>query len=610
MTYQAINLGTPNNNDGDSLYAGGVKINANFVEIYNALAGGVANAIRIGIASGTIGTSTTLSWNSSTQKFEAASSDAIRTLSANGANALYLTDNSGLSGGADSNLSGLTNTLHLVINGRHIWHTRARTTGTTANTRAELHFGMGNSAVSSLSIYTSGVVVRGVNGLEVYRASAEDTASYVTSLTTTTNGGIRLHLTPVLDSSSMSANVLNGSDSSLALCHTGFVKLNLGSYPLSSTAIIGARGIISTGSSLASSMTMSIDGIYHPKHIEGLIYNYSNEAAANKITLVTGAACHWSYNTSGVASVIPTSAIAVVASYTPIIRKFTNGWTPEYLDDGSIPACIDAATNATPLVGNTWYYLYYLGCLAQHTVGSKTFYPGSSNLVVSSNRDIASVNSQIAARGYGNQWAVVRRLGPIRTDAAGTAAVPFNVKRIDHGGFEYYWGLQPNANGDTSYTLTINTAAQMKQYGSADTINLSDYNSAVLTTVPPIPGITAHITVRHLPAGGAQAPLPEIRFYGEAWTVNSSISALYPPFEIVRSMTTGLVNVHNIQLPMSPDGCYIPDGTYNGAGILSVTTSTGQRIRWTMVRPQHEGAKAVITSTLLQFTVTGFRLAR
>ena len=75
-------------------------------------------------------------------------------------------------------------------------------------------------------------------------------------------------------------------------------------------------------------------------------------------------------------------------------------------------------------------------------------------------------------------------------------------------------------------------------------------------------------------------------------------------------MTTGVTNVHNIQLPMIPDGCYIPDGVYGGAGLLAVTTSTGLRVRYIMQNVQNEGAKAVVTSTLMQITTTGFRIAR
>ena len=356
---------------------------------------------------------------------------------------------------------------------------------------------------------------------------------------------------------------------------------------------------------MVSNSTIVIDGVYHPKHIEGLIYNYNT--IDNKITLVTGAACHWSYNTSGVAGIIPTTAIAVVASYNPIIRTFTSGWTPQYNPTGTIPAVIDGSVS-----DNTWYYLYYIGCLIYTSsfgtgVGNE-FYPGSSNVIVSSNRDIASVDAQLAAAGYGGVWQTVRRLGPVRSNASGSGLVPFNVKRIDHGGFEYYWGLQPNASGDTSYTLTINTASSLKVVGSSAIFTLQDYNSSVITAVPPIPGITAHFTVRHLTP--SNSTLPQVYMYGDSWTVNSSISALFPPFEVFRSTTTGITCLHNIQVPMSPDGCYVPDGTYGGAGLLAITTSTGQRLRWIMQNTANEGAKPLVTSTLMQITTTGFRLAR
>jgi hypothetical protein len=412
----------------------------------------------------------------------------------------------------------------------------------------------------------------------------------------------------------MSAGVRQASDSSNAIAHTGFVKLLLGLYPLSSTLLVARRGIVNTNSNnnLATDNYLNIDGIYHPKHCEGLIYNYNNEGGVNKITLVTGAACHWSYNTSGVAGISPVTSIAMVASYTPIIRTFVSGWTPEYNDAGTTPAVIDAS-----VLPNTWYYLYYIGSLTQHAVGAKTFYPGSSNVVVSSNRDIASVDAQLAAAGYGGVWQVVRRLGPIRSNSTATGAVPFNVKRIDHGAFEYYWGLNANAAGaangaDTSYTITV-PPTQIKTYGSSATFTLGDYSSAVLTTIPPIPGISAMITVKHTPTTGGNLPL--LYMYGDSWTVNSSISALFPPFEVLRSMTTGICNVHNVQIPMIPDGCYIPDGTYAGAGILAVTTSTGLRLRFVFQRPNADGVGTIsqpgnISSSLLQFTVTGFRLAR
>lgn len=609
MTYQPINLGTPNNNDGDSLYTGGSKINANFSELYVSLAGSSSAALKIDVAGGAGAvTSTVLGWSTGHQEFIPTKPDSIRTSGAVSENSLFITNNSGISGGADTSLTSIANTLVSQLDGRTMFLLRAMRNTSTATTRGSFELTLGNTNVTSLSVFTTSVVVRGLNGLEVYKASAEDTAVYTPLLLSpSTSTGIALYQTPSLDLSTISSGVRTGSDSSMALAHTGFVKINLGSYVQSSTAIRAQRGVIGTWApgSLASGSTLTMDGIYHPKHIEGLIYNYNT--IDNKVTLVTGAAAHWSYSTSGVAGIVPTTAIAVVASYNPIIRTFTTGWTPQYNPAGTTAAVIDGSISA-----NTWYYLYYLGCLIYTSsfgtgVGNE-FWPGSSNVVISSNRDIASVDAQLAAAGYGGIWQVNRRLGPVKSNSTGLSIVPFNVKRIDHGGFEYYWGLQPNAAGDTSYTLTINTASSLKIVGSSTIFNLQDYNSAVLTAIPPIPGITAHLTVRHLTA--PTSTLPEVFVYGDSWTVNSSISALYPPFETFRSVTTGVTNLHNIQVPMIPDGCYIPDGNYGGAGILAITTSTGLRLRWIMQNANNEGTKPLITSTLMQITTTGFRLAR
>jgi len=607
MSFQPINLGTPNNNDGDSLYAGGRKINENFTEIYENLGGSSSSNIKVDVGSSPA-TSTGLFWKSADQAFVPASSNSIRTVGSVGQSAVFITNNSGVAGNADNDLSSVANTLVAQLEGRNMFFLRTRSNTSVSTTRGSLDINLGNASVTSISVYTTSVVVRGSQGLEVFKAAAEDNATYTPILTTTSTAtGVTLYQTPVLDFSSMTAGVRQGSDSSNAIAHTGFVQVNLSKFTQSSTQVRAQRGVVNVNSNqtLALDNTFTVDGIYHPKHIEGLIYNYNT--IDNKVTLVTGAAAHWSYSTSGVAGIAPTTAIAIVASYNPIIRTFTTGWTPQYTVTGTTPAVIDGSISP-----NTWYYLYYLGCLIYTSslgtgVGNE-FYPGSSNVVISSNRDIASVDAQLQAAGYGGVWQVNRRLGPVRSNATGTGIVPFNVKRIDHGGFEYYWGLQPNAAGDTSYTLTISTASSLKIVGSSATFTLQDYNSAVLTAVPPIPGITAHLTVKHLTP--AASTLPMVYMYGDSWTVNSSISALFPPFEYFRSMTTGVTSVHNIQLPMIPDGCYIPDGVYGGAGLLAVTTSTGLRVRYIMQNVQNEGAKALATSTLLQITTTGFRIAR
>lgn len=605
MPLQQINLGTPNNNDGDSLYAGGFKINANFLELYSAL--GTGSALRINLGSPV--TSTVLGWSVAQQRYVPVSSDAVRTLGAVGRNTFFITNNAGVAGGGDQDLSSTANIAQLQLEGSNMFILRVRNNTSVGTTRGTFEINLGNANVTSLSVYTTGVTVRGLNGLEVFRASGADTASYTRLLdSTSTATGLTLYQTPVLDFASMSAAVRQGTDSSNSIAHTGFVRLLLGQYPLSSTTLRGVRGVVgnNSGSNLSAGTEFNMDGIYHPKHCEGLIYNYNS--SNNIVTLVTGAAAHWSYSTSGVAGIIPTTAIAVVASYTPILRTFNVGWTPAYNALGSSNAVIDAS-----LAPNRWYYLYYIGCLQQYTDATygQTFFPGSSNVVISSNRDIESVDAQLRAAGYGpagplGYWQVVRRLGPIRTNSdASPRPLPFNVKRIDHGAFEYYWGLANTFTGvgDTSYTTTVSNP---KIASSSVSITLSDFDSSLLTTVPPLPGVTAHITVRHRPS----ATLPVLYLYGNAWTVNSSISTLNPPFEVVRSTTTGITCYHNIQLPMSPDGCYIPDGTFNGAGILSVMPSSGQTIRYITIHPNDETGKTLVTSTILQFTVTGFRYAR
>ena len=99
MTFQPINLGTPNNNDGDSLYTGGTKINANFSELYVSLAGSSSAALKIDVAGGAGAvTSTVLGWSSGHQEYIPTKPDSIRTSGAVSENSLFITDNSGISG--------------------------------------------------------------------------------------------------------------------------------------------------------------------------------------------------------------------------------------------------------------------------------------------------------------------------------------------------------------------------------------------------------------------------------------------------------------------------------------------------------------------------------
>ena len=165
MSYQPILLGTPNNNDGDSLYAGGVKLNANFVELYIALAGSTSNNLRIDLA----GTSApnrgdVLRWSTTSNKFVSGSSDAVKTWGTAGVSTLFITNNSG-SAGVNGEFTAAPNSVGLTVNGRSLFNILTRSTSTVALTRAELNLGLGLNWVTSVSIYTTSLVVRGRDGL-------------------------------------------------------------------------------------------------------------------------------------------------------------------------------------------------------------------------------------------------------------------------------------------------------------------------------------------------------------------------------------------------------------------------------------------------------------
>ena len=134
MSLQPINLGTPNNNDGDSLYAGGVKINANLSELYTGLGG--SSSVNLKVAVGlSPATSTLLAWSSAAQAFVPASSNSIRSTGAVGVNSFVVTNNTGVAGNADGDLSSVSNTALLQLEGRGMLSIQARNNSSTATTR-------------------------------------------------------------------------------------------------------------------------------------------------------------------------------------------------------------------------------------------------------------------------------------------------------------------------------------------------------------------------------------------------------------------------------------------------------------------------------------------
>jgi hypothetical protein len=573
--YQQLQLGTPNNNDGDSLYAGGVKISNNFAELYTALAGSSGAAIKL--ATGTTPVlGQVLRYSVVQDKFVGSSSDTMRTLAQAGHSAWMLTNALGVAG-ADGVYNRAANAAYLDINGRLILNVLTRNTSVSANTRAEIHYGLGLSNVTSLSVYTTGVVVRGFNGLQIQTASSEDTANYTNVLTTTSNG-VMLHGSPTLSSNALKAV----SDSSNAIAHTGYVKQNLINYPVSSTAINTNNGLVG-GGSLATNRTLSIDPRYYPDYIDGLLFEAD---ASNVLRVRPGSAVHFSYSTTGATQISTTNNLAFVSVPSTLSRSWSTGWTTTV----GGPAIIDT-TASLPL--STWYYLFLIG---NQTTGVADF-------VVSANRDIASVSSQLFSVTGNANVQIVRRIGCVRTDYQTTGQLTkFSTQRVGGNVVRVNWGLNsgnPTGLGrgvDTAYTTV---ATSLPLYSSSLAITYANYASSTLTAVPPIQGVTARILVGHDPA--ATGPTPLLAMFPEAWV--SSSATTNPPWRLSRGGAVGAYYLDDVALSMVPDNSVITDSQ-----LLSAVPAAGARIRHAFFR--HTNAAGILTSNVLLYSVHGFDLAR
>lgn len=572
--YQQIQLGTPNNNDGDSLYAGGVKINSNFAEIYTALAGSSSGTIKL--ATGTTPVlGQVLRYSVAQGKFVGSSSDVSKTLAAVGQSAWMLTNAAGVAG-ADNEYSRAANAAYLDINGRMIFNILTRNTSVASNTRAEIHYGLGLGNVTSLSVYTTGVVVRGFNGLRVQTASSEDTASYTDVLTTTSNGVI-LHGSPVLSSNALKA----AADNSAAIAHTGYVKENLANYPVSSTTISTNNGLVG-GGNLASNRILGIDPRYYPEYIDGLLFEAD---ASNVLRVRPGSAVHFSFSTTGATQISTTNNLAFVTVPSTLSRTWSTGWTTT----AGGPAIIDT-TASLPL--STWYYLYLIG--NQNS--------GATDFVVSSNRDIATVSSQLFSVTGDANVQIVRRIGCVRTDYQTTGQLTkFSAQRGGGNVVRVNWGLNagnPTGLGrgvDTAYT-TIATSLPL--YSSSQAITFASYASSILTAVPPIQGVTARISVGHDPSGTGVSP--SLVLFPEAWV--SSSATTNPPWKVLRGGASAAYSIDNIELDMTPDNSTITDSQ-----LLSAVPAAGARIRHAFFRYV---TGTINTSTVLLYSVHGFDLAR
>jgi len=589
MTYLAINLGTPNNNDGDSLYAGGTKINANFAEIYEALAGSTSGTILIDLGNGGLVTGNSLRYSAVLGRFVSVSSTSLRSMGNDGATLLYITNNDG-EAGTDSDLAGPPNAVINQINGRRMWQLRARTTGGTTLTRGEWHFGLGLNNVTSMSIYTTSVVVRGVNGLEVFVSSAEDTAAYTKMLDTSSNG-VRLYNNPTLDVASGATKAI--SDSSNSIAHTGFVKAWSERYASSSFTITANNGLTGGGNLTASTRTIGIDPVFYPNLCQGFLYSYSS--VANTITLTPGAATHYSFGTAGETPISPASVLAIVGTSSTGSKTWATGWS---VDGGN--AVLDATITA-----DTWYYIYLIG---ENSTGRADY-------LLSSQRTIGGAAS--ALLGVTASWSIIRRLGCVRTDSSGSPTpLPFTLTRVGDNTIHQAWGrlagtgaVNPATATHSAYRRQIITTAQITPINSsvAAVSTAESFYSSNLTFVPPMPGVVAKLAVVYQPAFTTQNPVLYTYGYGlHHSSITTNVGGA--PMEIVsRAPVTLLTSTTVINLAMSPERDQLTEANL---GTTAIFPTTGQTIRFLFANNVIATTIAPVAQNYLAFDTLGFNVTR
>lgn len=582
MAFRPINIGTPNNNNGDSLYAGAVKYNENFTELYTALAGNSANTIRITLSDSGQVTGNSIQYRPSTGKFESGSSNALRTLGNAANHELFITDNSGVAG-IDSELSGSPNTLHLRFNGRNILWARARTTSSAANTRAEMHYGMGNTNVTSLSVYTTGVTIRGLNGLDIYTASAEDTASYQQLLGSTSTGLI-LYLNPTL-------NTLRGpTDSSNSIAHTGFVKQNLINYINSSTAVSAGVGLTG-GGTLSQSRSIGINPIYNPNHCDGFLYRYSS--VANTIIITPGCATHYSFGTAGETPISDTSILSIVATSSTFTKTWaTGGWST-----GTTGRIIADSGSST----STWYYIYLIANSS-----------GYADFIATSQRTISGA-SGVAPAGF----SIIRRIGAIKTDTStAPIPIPFTTRRVAGNTIEMNWGKLSLAGAVSNigtnggyHTISVTSGLTQVTTSVAQAATTDSFYSSVLTSVPPIPGIEANLRVSIRFVDGAMYYNGAVYFYGWAWTSVATLNTVGPPQAVTTTEPDSSYNqtsLTTIVLSMSPDRDMMTESQVASSTIFP---SSGQYLRHLQTQ-LITSAWQTYTAKSFKIETLGFKIAR
>lgn len=599
MAYQAIYLGTPNNNDGDSLYAGGAKINSNFLEIYNGIAGGAANAVRINLGSGQVAapqTSQTLRWSVTQQAFIPSSSNMVMSLGDNGSSGLILTNAQGKAG-ADLEYTDYPNKLVLFLNGRPIFDVRTTTTGSVALTRGTMVFGMGNPRTTALAISTRGVAIGGDQGLTVYRNVGEEQANSSTVLSTGSSGVI-LYDTP------LTSGYLATSDSSNAIANSGFVQnaiLRRG-YANSSVTITGGGGIVG-GGFISSNQILSLNPYTFNNYCNGLLYSYTS---TGNIQVEPGAAAHYSFSVSGATVISQTSTVAMVALSAKTQRSWNNTatWTPS-----NTQACIDTIT------GDTWYYIYLIG-------NNST---GAGDFMVTNSRDYT--NAAVKLGAVTTQYTVIKRIGAFRTSAVSGSIIPepFVTRRLDNSSIkvEYLQQQGMSAGYNSSLTTTSNAVGQVNTlttlpaagwatglFGSsaATTATASQFSSILVKYLPPLPGITADFEIITQPSTG----LCTVAFFGDPWVSSATnyyntTGQIPAPLTFIRPTALMVTSIETRVVAVSPEPGMLTDTQVGASQIW--TTGYGTYLRFATIQFA-QGSNGITVPAFLAWNTKGFTLAR
>jgi hypothetical protein len=612
MSLQLINLGTPNNNDGDSLYAGGAKINSNFTEIYTQLAGSATNALRIDVgSSGLIDSPVVgdvLGWSSFNTKFIPSSSTMLKTLSGNGSSVLILTNNTGKAGTDEEYLSQ-PNALDLLLNGRPMWNFVATTTGSTAVTRGTWYIGLGNAQATSLAISTRGVTVGGVDGLTVYRNNAEENGVSSTMLTTGSSG-IILHRTPIINS----ANYVAPSDSSGTIVHSGFVQDAISRRGFANgTSVITAAQALAGGGQLNSDPQIYLNMNYMRNWISGLSYNF--RGASKALVVQPGSAAHYSFSTTGAAVINSNDVSAFVAASSEMVRVFDNiaAWA-----SNNTQACLDT------IVAGTWYYVFLI---CEGTTGQPDF-------VVSDSASHATTQTKLNNATGGSAYDVVRRLGCLRTSFNSIDPMPFVTTAEAGGGLRFSYahpGIAFNYSSSTAFVgpTTAGSAGSTTSFvvtnittpvgsagvrglissSTATTASVALFSSVLVRWIPPMPGITADINVVHI----STVVTNQVAFFGEPWTSSGALTytadspGQTPPTQIIRENIANVTSVHSRILSVSPGNNVISDAQVAGTSVWDSTLGTN--LRYVVVN-QAAGNNAMQVPTALGFDVRSFIIAR